>query len=331
MSKCLYIQLFSITLSSHATSNNTTTSKAIFSKRFFSNSVIPSMDCFYRCSTLDPYMLHSPMFCMVDQLIPGLRVHTTHCQLYSPHSTVQVYSLHRADGCCAQHCGREDTTSSANSAIKWRPVQTVLVPKLGCRVKTCKILCREWYDTLAMAVPLLIHPCLELVLLQAGKYLVVKSLQVANRTNPSAGFSSNQNNWTPVIPKRVDSSIPAGEGVKTKTPFLRIKYILFRQVSMEAKYSFNFHFLWRFWSLHKLFYSTPRSIFVFFLFIAISSIYTFLAYRVGLISGDHNLLTSWFMANSGNFYKVLVDKDQDEFLNTCFISTLFILGVTIAR
>ena len=46
------------------------------------------------------------------------------------------------------------------------------------------------------------------------KYFVLKSLQVGVCTNPSARLSSIWKNWTPVIPKKVNTSIP-GEGIET--------------------------------------------------------------------------------------------------------------------
>ena len=140
------------------------------------SSVIPFMDCFIAARHTIHTCYIAPCSVWLISWFLGWECtpHTANCTVCT--------RLYKCTVCTEQmaavHCGREDTTSSANSAIKWRPVQTVLVSKLGCGVKTCKILCREWYDTLAMAVPLLIHPCLELVLLQAGKYLVVKSLQV---------------------------------------------------------------------------------------------------------------------------------------------------------
>ena len=57
-------------------------------------------------------------------------------------------------------------------------------------------------------------------------------------------------------------------------------------ITVDGGYGFNLKFLTRFWKLHKLFYSTRWSIFVFFLFIAISSLNTVIGYRVGLISGS---------------------------------------------
>merc|ERR1719167_172568 len=82
-------------------------------------------------------------------------------------------------------------------------------------------------------------------------------------------------------------------------------------------YSFSLLFFKRFYNLHKIFYSSPVSILVFFLIIGVSVLYTFLGYRVGLISG--------------NFYKVLVDRDDEAFLPLCLSSTGLILAITVIK
>ena len=56
--------------------------------------------------------------------------------------------------------------------------------------------------------------------------------------------------------------------------------------NMDTRPSFSLQFLIQFWKLHLIFYSNQLSIFVFFLFIGSSCLYTFLGYRVGLISGE---------------------------------------------
>jgi len=86
---------------------------------------------------------------------------------------------------------------------------------------------------------------------------------------------------------------------------------------MEVRYSFSLRFLLRFWKLHLIFYSSQASIAVFFLLITVSALYQFVGYRVGLISG--------------NFFEVLVNKDQDEFGWVCLKSTGLILAATVTK
>ena len=58
------------------------------------------------------------------------------------------------------------------------------------------------------------------------------------------------------------------------------------KANMDTRPSFSLQFLVQFWKLHLIFYSNQLSIFIFFLFIGSSCLYTFLGYRVGLISGE---------------------------------------------
>ena len=61
---------------------------------------------------------------------------------------------------------------------------------------------------------------------------------------------------------------------------------MFFSRNMDTRPSFSLQFLVQFWKLHLIFYSNQLSIFIFFLFIGSSCLYTFLGYRVGLISGE---------------------------------------------
>ena len=63
---------------------------------------------------------------------------------------------------------------------------------------------------------------------------------------------------------------------------------------MEARPGFSLQFLLQFWRLHLIFYSSHLSLLVFFLFIGASCLYTFLGYRVGLISGEFHRLRLYF-------------------------------------
>ena len=63
-------------------------------------------------------------------------------------------------------------------------------------------------------------------------------------------------------------------------------HILQKDLVMEARPGFSLQFLLQFWRLHLIFYSSHLSLLVFFLFIGASCLYTFLGYRVGLISGE---------------------------------------------
>eukprot|EP00092_Neocalanus_flemingeri_P077985 GFUD01096920.1.p1 GENE.GFUD01096920.1~~GFUD01096920.1.p1 ORF type:complete len:577 (+),score=127.54 GFUD01096920.1:215-1945(+) len=88
---------------------------------------------------------------------------------------------------------------------------------------------------------------------------------------------------------------------------------------MERRYNFDLLFLKRFLELHKILYlgKNYTNLIIFIVLLAIGGLETFVGYRVGLISG--------------NFYKVLVDKDQDAFLSTCLESTALILGISVIK
>ena len=101
---------------------------------------------------------------------------------------------------------------------------------------------------------------------------------------------------------------------------------------MEVRYSFSLRFLLRFWKLHLIFYSSQASIAVFFLLITVSALYQFVGYRVGLISGKKLDLISYTKPRlSGNFFEVLVNKDQEEFGWVCLKSTGLILAATVTK
>ena len=68
--------------------------------------------------------------------------------------------------------------------------------------------------------------------------------------------------------------------------------------NMDTRPSFSLQFLVQFWKLHLIFYSNQLSIFVFFLFIGSSCLYTFLGYRVGLISGEIDNEIRFFIEHS---------------------------------
>ena len=68
--------------------------------------------------------------------------------------------------------------------------------------------------------------------------------------------------------------------------------------NMDTRPSFSLQFLIQFWKLHLIFYSNQLSIFVFFLFIGSSCLYTFLGYRVGLISGEIDNEIRFFIEHS---------------------------------
>ena len=67
---------------------------------------------------------------------------------------------------------------------------------------------------------------------------------------------------------------------------------------MDTRPSFSLQFLVQFWKLHLIFYSNHLSIYVFFLFIGSSCLYTFLGYRVGLISGEIDNEIRFFIEHS---------------------------------
>ena len=74
------------------------------------------------------------------------------------------------------------------------------------------------------------------------------------------------------------------------------------------------------------------SLLVFFLFIGASCLYTFLGYRVGLISGElHQLGSTSNCAWPGNFYKVLVDRDHDQFVWECLSSTGLVVAISVIK
>ena len=68
--------------------------------------------------------------------------------------------------------------------------------------------------------------------------------------------------------------------------------------NMDTRPSFSLQFLVQFWKLHLIFYSNHLSIFIFFLFIGSSCLYTFLGYRVGLISGEIDNEIRFFIEHS---------------------------------
>jgi len=86
---------------------------------------------------------------------------------------------------------------------------------------------------------------------------------------------------------------------------------------MEKKYSFDFLFFKRFLELHRIFYLGQNyiNLIIFAVLLGIGGLETYVGYKVGLISG--------------NFYKVLVDKDQDAFISVCLHSTGLIIGITV--
>ena len=101
---------------------------------------------------------------------------------------------------------------------------------------------------------------------------------------------------------------------------------------MEARPGFSLQFLLQFWRLHLIFYSSHLSLLVFFLFIGASCLYTFLGYRVGLISGElHQLGFTSNCAWPGNFYKVLVDRDHDQFVWECLTSTGLVVAISVIK
>ena len=70
------------------------------------------------------------------------------------------------------------------------------------------------------------------------------------------------------------------------------------KTNMDTRPSFSLQFLVQFWKLHLIFYSNQLSIFTFFLFIGFSCLYTFLGYRVGLISGEIDNEIRFFIEHS---------------------------------
>ena len=101
---------------------------------------------------------------------------------------------------------------------------------------------------------------------------------------------------------------------------------------MEARPGFSLQFLLQFWRLHLIFYSSHLSLLVFFLFIGASCLYTFLGYRVGLISGElHQFGCVSSCAHPGNFYKVLVDRDHDQFVWECLTSTGLVVAISVIK
>ena len=76
-----------------------------------------------------------------------------------------------------------------------------------------------------------------------------------------------------------------------------IRMFFQKKTNMDTRPSFSLQFLVQFWKLHLIFYSNQLSIFIFFLFIGSSCLYTFLGYRVGLISGEIDNEIRFFINN----------------------------------